>query len=141
MVDQYLDSHATDLRAVLAGVQARAVFGKLGGANSPDIKTLTERRPKVFASLEDRLSKMEWLATDGISIADLQAYFELQAGTANMGVDLSSFPKLTAWMSKIGDMPDVKEVLKPFNVFSKCMKEKMANTKPRAKPKLVYFGI
>ena len=56
MVDQYLDSHTGDLRAVIAGVIQRMHFGAHGGGSDENLKPLLERQQVVFAKLEKTLS-------------------------------------------------------------------------------------
>ena len=59
----------------------------------------------MFGKLEKRLESNDYLCGGEISIADLSAAMELEQTILAPEIDLSAFTKMTAWKSRVLDLP------------------------------------
>ncbi|MFV0292671.1 MAG: glutathione binding-like protein [Paracoccus sp. (in: a-proteobacteria)] len=69
---------------------------------------LLERGHALLQIMEDRLSAHDWLAGDGITLADICLYgYTHRAGELG-GFDMSRFPGINAWLARISGLPGYK---------------------------------
>ena len=72
---------------------------------TPITQSLDARQDTAFALVEQRLSKVEWLAGDTFTTADIMTVFPLTTMRAFSGRDLSGSPNTRAYLARIGARP------------------------------------
>ena len=104
-VDEYLDSHHTDLRGVVAGYVSKKRFSSAKHPQSV-FDEILKKQKVVFAKLEKQLESSDYLCgSSEISIADLSGAMELEQLVLVPEISLTEFPKLNAWKSRVLDLP------------------------------------
>ncbi len=69
-----------------------------------DLPSLREKSKQALAVMETELSKQEFLASTGFSIADI-ALFAYTHDAPVAGIDLHDFPSVTAWLERVRAQP------------------------------------
>jgi GST-like protein len=73
------------------------------------IERYTAEAKRLFGALDRQLAQGEYVAGE-YSIADIAIYPWLRSA-AQQGVDLTDFPRVTAWLERVGARPAVKKGL------------------------------
>ena len=95
------------------GTELHKGFGPLWDPTSPD-ETKASAKKKLasrFEELDRVLGKQQFIAGDTFTVADAYAFTVLN-WTRFHNIDLSPYPNVQAWMSRIGQRPKVVEAMK-----------------------------
>ncbi len=94
------------------GSEVHKTFSPLFRPTTPDAyKAITkENLAAKFAILDRHLAGKNFLMGDGFTVADAYA-FTVVGWTKPMGIDLSGWPNLTAYMARVAARPAVREAL------------------------------
>jgi glutathione S-transferase len=65
---------------------------------------LTKRGVKALRALEDGLRDRDWLAGDGMTIADIALYAYTHAADEG-GFSLDEYPNIRAWLQRVAAQP------------------------------------
>jgi glutathione S-transferase len=77
---------------------------EIGRRNAERVPDLRRRAEAALHVMENRLSRHDWLAGDGYSVADIALYaYTHLAGEA--GFDLARYPGISAWLARIAGQP------------------------------------
>lgn len=88
-------------------------FGPLFNPKSPEEtkQAAKDKLAKRFAYLDNELSGRDFLTGSRFSAADAYAFTVLN-WAGNLGIDLSRYPKLSAFMQRVSSRPKVQEALR-----------------------------
>lgn len=111
-INAYLHWHHKNIRAPLVEyVRAKLLIPRLGGP-----KLSTEEESKFQKGVKETLETIAWILKDNefigrtphATIADVFAYTEIATALA-IPINLSIYPSVQTWFTKIGQIPAVKE--------------------------------
>ena len=119
-VDALLDWNATTARpGITNGALAKIVLGPtFFGAPKPteeETKTVMDGLYAVLDEIEERTGKHQYLASDDLSIADVQVYNEYVLAHTMLKFDTEKYPNTVAWASRLAEDPIVKELDEAMN--------------------------
>ena len=88
-------------------------FGPLFNPTMPEElkKAALERLKTRFSFIEKHLAKHEWLVGDRFTVADIYAFVCL-GWSAFMHIDLSEWPQIQSFLTRVGNRPVVMEALR-----------------------------
>eukprot|EP01122_Echinamoeba_exundans_P000136 TRINITY_DN1011_c0_g1_i2.p2 TRINITY_DN1011_c0_g1~~TRINITY_DN1011_c0_g1_i2.p2 ORF type:complete len:173 (+),score=30.12 TRINITY_DN1011_c0_g1_i2:635-1153(+) len=134
VIDMYLDWHHSNLRFGAANYFRRVFFPKMMG-KPVDTKGLVpyEKAMKTALSTIEThfLGDKEFITGSKPTIADLSCLCEVKQ-LESVNVDLSAWPKITAWMERMKQVPHYNVVNKFFDAFvakQKQQEQAAANAK------------
>ena len=81
-----------------------------GSAEVP--KERIEAIQRGYGALEDYLKKTKFLASDRLTVADLCVFAWMESITQVVEVDVSNYPKITAWLAAMRKLPYYEEANK-----------------------------
>lgn len=73
------------------------------------ISRYIDETKRLFSVIESRLNESSFLAGDKYTIADIASYTWIQGAPAALEIDLSEYPALEKWVSKIGNRSAVQK--------------------------------
>ncbi|ETI35391.1 hypothetical protein F442_18126 [Phytophthora nicotianae P10297] len=118
-VDEFLNWHHTNTRLFTVQI-LRPAAAKASGKASPSDFTFLENVDalieKVMTLLETFLDKDYVAHTDAPTIADYAAYCEIDQ-LEMMGYDFTQYPKVTAWIARMKQIPHHDEVREGLDKF------------------------
>jgi glutathione S-transferase len=92
-----------------------ALIVNLSGANTggnPIMESLLGRSQKGFAYMEARLSKVPYFAGETFTAADVIMLFPLTTMRAFAPFDLGAYPRIKAYLKRIGERPAYQRAMK-----------------------------
>ena len=96
----------------MGGLRFRLMTGRLH-ADDPDARRRHEGAQQVLALLDEHLRDREFLLGDHYTIADIANYAYVHvAGDA--GLDLTRFPAVAAWLTRVAAQPGFINDLEPY---------------------------
>ena len=96
----------------MGGLRFRLMTGRLH-ADDPDARRRHEGAQQVLALLDEHLRDREFLLGDHYTIADIANYAYVHvAGAA--GLDLTRFPAVAAWLTRVAAQPGFINDLEPY---------------------------
>lgn len=93
------------------------MFGQAGWfqRNAPElavaVKRYQDESARLTAVLEQRLAATPWLAGDSYSIADIAHFGWLRVAPTYLGMDMSLYPAVQAWVQAIASRPATQRAL------------------------------
>lgn len=85
---------------------------RFGRSNATDDdmfkKTTVDRKAKVLKFIDDRLSKVPWLAGEEFTAADIMSVFSLTTMRVFAPTDLSAYPNILKYLERVGERPAYK---------------------------------
>ena len=118
-VDALLDWNGTTVRPSLTGALKKIVLGPLlVGAPAPTEEERKEEMQKVHSVLDEieaMTGKHHFLASDNMSIADVQIYNELILCKALIGFDLDKYPNTQKWTERIDEDTIIQDLNQEMN--------------------------
>lgn len=81
------------------------------GVDRAQVAALTARGDTAWASLEERLGKVPYLAGEQFTVADMMNFFTLTTGRLFVPKDLSSFPNIRAYIQRVLDTTKARAAL------------------------------
>lgn len=133
LVDRYLHWHHSNLRRAAIPVYAQTIDPLLG-RTKPEaiIADGIEARTRSFVQLEDWLSQSPYIAGTEMTIADLAAVCEV-AMQSLVDFDLTPYPHVQAWASRIFQIPEVVEVHQGMEGFKAMLNAKKREQAEKAR--------
>ena len=97
----------------LQPVMGRAmILGRLDlPADNPVLKSTIKRLDLILQVLEDRLGEAPWLAGDSFTAADIMTVFSLTTMRAFQPLDLMPWPRVLAYLARIGERPAYRRAM------------------------------
>jgi glutathione S-transferase len=71
-------------------------------------KTTVDRKAKVLSFIDDRVSKVPWLAGEEFTAADIMSVFSLTTMRVFAPTDLSGYPNILKYLERVGERPAYK---------------------------------
>ena len=112
-VDALLDWNGTTVRPTLTGSLRKIVFSpKFGGpeATEEEKKQEFDKIFNLYKEIDEILSHHTFLANDNLSIADVQIYNEIVLNQAIFKYELTDYPNLANWKTKMEEDPVLQEM-------------------------------
>jgi len=78
---------------------------------NPMMGIFKKREDLGFSAMEDRLGKVQYFAGAGFTMADIIMFFPLTTRRAFLKKDLTPFPKLRAYLKRIGERPAYQKAM------------------------------
>jgi glutathione S-transferase len=111
-VVQWLAFEQEQIMGTLGGVRFRVLTGRMA-PDDPAVAARLSAGRRALDVLAARLEGAEWMVGAAPSIADLQLYpYVSTAGDA--GVDLASWPAITAWLDRLRALDGFEDDLVPY---------------------------
>jgi glutathione S-transferase len=85
-------------------------FGRMGEAGAALLPRVQGQLDGLLAYVEAELGEAPWFLGEGLSAADIQMSFPLQAAAARGGLD-SRYPRLQAWLARVEARPAYQRAL------------------------------
>jgi glutathione S-transferase len=88
-------------------------FGRSDASDEDLMKTSSMgRQPKILGHVDERLSKVPWLAGEEFTAADIMSVFSLTTMRAFAPTDLSPYPNILAYLKRVGERPGYQKAMK-----------------------------
>lgn len=91
--------------SMMTGSMIDLILAMTGGTATPGAQALRARGERAFAMVEDRLGKAAYFAGEAFSAADIMMLFPLTTMRVFAPRDLSPYPAIRAYLSRIGERP------------------------------------
>ncbi len=91
-------------------------FAKMAAGDNADpessmLKTMDSRLQRSYQYLNERLGECDYLAGSEFSCADIMAMFPLSNLTPMLGIDLSAYPNIQAYIDRVSARPAYQKAM------------------------------
>jgi glutathione S-transferase len=111
-VVRWLIYEQTDVVPMVGGLRFRLLAGRLA-VSDPDAVVRRAGAGAVLSLLDDHLATRTFLVGECYSVADMATYGYTHLAH-EAGLDLTPYPALCAWLSRVEDQPGFMEDVEPY---------------------------
>ena len=94
-----------NIQPVIGRVLTSSRIKAVDGADDAGVKATKERLDIMLRHVNDRLSKVPWLAGDEFTVADIMTLFSFSTMRTFIPIDLTGYDGLVTWMKRCSERP------------------------------------